>query len=305
MAPVKNSLTKLDRLPLDPGLLERVPFLVGRDSADWHIQAIGSITNQTYRLDVGQDSYVVRVAGPTTRYLDRAVETHNAAIAADLGLAPPVLFLDDKLLVTRFVTGARPLNATDLGDSSRLQQVGDLLSRLQRSARPFRGERHPFGEIDRYLGQYPDARSVALRRALQPVAVALAQSPRRLAPAHVDASAANFLLGGDGRLWLVDWEFSSMADPAWDPASVLMQRSAHDDEAAQRFVAAVLGDAGEAALARIGLFRIALCLVAGSWCAMEAAARGDDALMRTADTYLHRGEGFLADSRVPRWLEAV
>ena len=33
MAPVKNSLTKLDRLPLDPGL-ERVPFLVGRDSAD-------------------------------------------------------------------------------------------------------------------------------------------------------------------------------------------------------------------------------------------------------------------------------
>ena len=222
-----------------------------------------------------------------------------------LGLAPPVLYLDDKLLVTRFVTGARPLSAGDLGDANRLQQVGDLLSRLQRSARPFRGERHPFGEIDRYLGQYPHARAVAFRRALQPVAAALARSPRPLVPAHVDASAANFLLGGDGRLWLVDWEFSSMADPAWDPASVLMQRAVHDDDAAQRFVAAVLGEAGEAALARIGLFRIALCLVAGSWCAMEAAARGDDALMRTADTYLHRGEGFLADPRMPRWLEAV
>jgi thiamine kinase-like enzyme len=292
-------------LPPDPALLERVPFLSGRDSAGWHIQAIGSITNQTYRLDVGQDSYVVRVAGSTTRYLDRAVETHNAAIAADLGLAPPVLYLDDKLLVTRFVTGARPLNAHDLADSSRLQQVGDLLSCLQRSARPFLGERHPFGEIDRYLGQYPHGRAVGFRRALQPVAAALARSPRPLAPAHVDASAANFLLGGDGRLWLVDWEFSSMADPAWDPASVLMQRAVHDDEAAQRFVAAVLGDAGEAALARIGLFRIALCLVAGSWCAMEAAARGDDALMRTADSYLHRGEGFLADPRVPRWLDSV
>jgi thiamine kinase-like enzyme len=292
-------------LPLDPALLERVPFLSGRDRAGWHIQAIGSITNQTYRLDVGRDSYVVRVAGQTTRYLDRKVETHNAAIAADLGLTPPVLFLDDKLLVTRFVTGARPLNAGDLGDSGRLQQVGDLLSRLQRSHRPFRGERHPFGEIDRYLGQYPHVRAVTFRRALQPVAAALARSPRPLVPAHVDASAANFLLGGDGRLWLVDWEFSSMADPAWDPASVLMQRAVHDDEAAQRFVAAVLGDAGEAALARIGLFRITLCLVAGSWCAMEAAARGDDALMRTADTYLQRGEGFLADPRVPRWLEAV
>jgi len=282
-----------------------VPFLSGRGRAGWQIEPLGSITNQTYRLDVGRDSYVVRVAGRTTRYLDRAVETYNAAIAAELGLAPPVLFLDDKLLVTRFVAGARPLNADDLGDPIRLQQVGALLSRLQRSPRPFRHERHPFGEIDRYLGQYPHPRAVALRRALQPVAAALARSPRPLVPAHVDASAANLLLAGDGRLWLVDWEFSSMADPAWDPASVLMQRAASDDEPVRGFVATVLGDAQDATLARIGLFKATLCLVAGSWCAMEAAAREDDALMRTAENYLGRGEVFVADPRMPRWLQAV
>ena len=282
-----------------------MPFLSGRGRVGWQIEPLGSITNQTYRLDVGRDSYVVRVAGRTTRYLDRAVETHNAAIAAELGLAPPVLFLDDKLLVTRFVAGARPLNADDLGDPTRLQQVGALLSRLQRSPRPFRHERHPFGEIDRYLGQYPHPRAVALRRALQPVAAALARSPRPLVPAHVDASAANLLLAGDGRLWLVDWEFSSMADPAWDPASVLMQRAASDDEPVRGFVATVLGDAQDATLARIGLFKATLCLVAGSWCAMEAAAREDDALMRTAENYLGRGEVFVADPRMPRWLQAV
>jgi thiamine kinase-like enzyme len=295
----------LDRFPLDPALLENVPFLSGRGRAGWQIEPLGSITNQTYRLDVGQDSYVVRVAGPTTRYLDRAVETRNAAIAAELGLAPPVLYLDDRLLVTRFVAGARPLSANDLADPARLQQVGALLSRLQRSPRPFRHERHPFGEIDRYLGQHPHARAMALRRALQPVEAALARSPRPLVPAHVDASAANFLLGGDGRLWLVDWEFSSMADPAWDPASVLMQRTSDDDEAARGLIATVLGDAGEAAVARIGLFKTALCLVAGSWCAMEAAARRDDALIRTAESYLDRGEVFLADPRMRDWLKAV
>jgi hypothetical protein len=84
-----------------------------------------------------------------------------------------------------------------------------------------------------------------------------------------------------------------------------MQRTFDDDEAARRFVATVLGDAEEAALARIGLFKTALCLVAGSWCAMEAAARRDDALMRTADSYLERGDAFLADPRMPGWLEAV
>jgi thiamine kinase-like enzyme len=292
-------------LPLDPALLESVPFLSGIGPDGWRIEPIGSITNQTYRVDVREDSYVVRVAGPTTRYLDREVETHNAAIAAELGLAPPVLYLDDKLLVTRFVTGARPLNAGDLANPNRLQQVGALLSRLQRSPRPFRHERHPFGEIDRYVGEYPHARAMALRQALQPVEAALARSPRPLVPAHVDASTANFLLGGDGRLWLVDWEFSSMADPAWDPASILMQRAANDDALAQRFIAAIFGEASGRALARVGLFETAICLVAGSWCAMEAAARGDAGLMQTAERYLDRCAVFLADPRMAHWLQSV
>ena len=292
-------------MPLDPALLQRVPFLSGRDRGEWRIEPLGSVTNQTFRLDDGQDSYVIRVAGPTTGYLDRAVETHNAAIAADLGLAPPVLYLDDALLVTRFVAGARPLTAGDLQDPGCLRQVGGLLSRLQRSSRPFRHQRHPFGEIDRYLGQHAHPRAVTFRRALRAVEAALVRAPRPLVPAHVDASVANFLLGADGRLWLVDWEFSSMADPAWDPASVLMHRAPDDDASARDFVAAVLGDAGEATLARIGLFKTSLCLVAGSWCAMEAAARRDDALMQAADRYLARGEVFLADRRMPHWLATV
>ncbi len=167
-----------------------MPFLSGRGSDGWHIEAIGSITNQTYRLDVGQDSYVVRVAGPTTRYLDREVETHNAAIAAELGLAPPVLYLDDKLLVTRFVTGARPLSASDLADPTRLQQVGALLSRLQRSSAPVSGTSAIRSARSTAISANTRTRAPwRLRRALQPVEAALARSPRPLVPAHVDASA--------------------------------------------------------------------------------------------------------------------
>jgi thiamine kinase-like enzyme len=304
-APVKNSLTKLNASPFDLDLLDRVPFLAGCARSDWRVERIGSVTNQTFRVTAGADSFVVRVAGSTTHYLDRGVETHNAAIAADLGLAPPILFLDDRLLVTRFVSGARPLGAGDLDDPMVLLDVAALLKRLQGSDRSFAHERHPFGEIDRYLGQHAHPRGLALRRAAQPIAGALERSPRTLVPAHVDASAANFLRDANGRLWLVDWEFSSMADPAWDPASILMQRRASEDALVRDFVAAVFGDASERTLARVGLFETALCLVAGSWCAMEAAARGDAALMRTADGYLDRCEAFLADPRMPRWLQAV
>jgi thiamine kinase-like enzyme len=295
----------LRRSPFDLELLERVPFLAGRDRAGWRIERIGSVTNQTYRVTVDAESYVIRIAGPTTRYLDRAVETHNAAIAAELGLAPPILFLDETLLVTRFVSGARPLTAADLDDPATLLEMAALIARLQRSGRPFRAERHPFVEIDRYLGEYAHARAVALRRASAPVEAALARSPRPLVPAHVDAAAANFLRGEDGRLWLVDWEFSSMADPAWDPASILMQRAVDDDTPAQRFLAAIFGEASARLQARVGLFETALCLVAGSWCAMEAAARGDAPLMQTAERYLDRCAVFLADPRMTHWLQVV
>jgi thiamine kinase-like enzyme len=282
-----------------------VPFLAERGATAWRAEAIGSVTNQTYRVTAGEDSYVVRVAGPTTRYLDREVEAHNAAIAADLGLAPPILFLDDRLLVTRFVTGARPLTHADLEDPERLLQVASLLARLQGSVRLFAGVRHPFGEIDRYLGQHAHARAVALRATARPVEAALKRSALPLVPAHIDAGAANFLLAADGSLLLVDWEFSSMADPAWDIASVLMQRSADDDGLARQFVAAILGEASEGTMARIVLFKTALTLVAGSWCAMEAAARGDSALMKIADAYLDRCTGLLSDPRLVHWLQAV
>lgn len=304
-APVKNSLTTLTRPSFDPSLLQRVPFLAGRDPADWRAEPIGSVTNQTFRVCADGESYVVRVAGATTRYLDRAVEAHNAAAAAALGLAPPILFLDDALLVTRFIEDSRPLAAADLEDPAVLLKVAAVLRRLQQSPKPFAGVRHPFGEIDTYLGHHADPRAAQLRTAARPVEAALARSPVGLVPAHVDASAANFLRCADGTLMLVDWEFSSMADPMWDVASVLMQLPRDDDALARRFVAGVLGSADDRMLARVRLFRAALLLVAGSWCAMEAAFRGDRVLAQTAGNYLDRGAVLLADPRMAGWLQAV
>ena len=279
--------------------------MAGHEPVEWRVEALGSVTNQTFRVTAGTESYVVRIAGQTTRYLDRAVEARNAAIAADLGLTPPILFLDPTLLVTRFVAGSRPLTAADLNDPKLLLEVAALLARLQHSRVPFAGERHPFGEIDTYLGQHAHPRATALRRAARPIEAALARSAKPLVPAHIDAGVANFLLSGDGSLLLVDWEFSSMADPAWDVASVLGYRPDGQDELSRRFVAAVLGEAGDRTMARIALFTAAMSLVAGSWCAMEAHFRQDNALMHVADNYLDRCAAFLGDPRMPSWLQAV
>ena len=304
---VKNSLTTLNHLPFDTSVLAHVPVFARRDLSRLRAEPLGSITNRTYRLRwdgaLDEDSYVARIAGPTTRYLDRETEAHNARIAHDLGLAPPVLFLDEHVLLTRYVDGARPLAAADLEDPKRLSQIAAMLRRMQSSARPFRHARDPFENADSYIQAHPHPRSLAMRHALEPVAHALAASPMPMVPVHCDAGASNFVLCPDDTLLLVDWEFSAMADRAWDIATVFGQCG--NDAAARQFAVEATGGGAPRMLARVELFRLALSLVAASWLAMEAAARRDDSLLEVADRYFDRGDALLRHPDLPRWLATV
>jgi thiamine kinase-like enzyme len=282
-------------------IIEAVPQLAGRPPGAWRFERLGGITNRTY-LVVGREvSYVLRVASPTTHYLDREVEAHNARVAGTLGIAPAVLHADARLLLTEFLPESRQLRLDDLRLPDRLGQVAGLLRRLQASPQPFRGARHPFGEIDKYLAMHADARATDLRRRAEPIAAALTAAPLPAVPAHVDATVANFLICGDDSLRLVDWEFSAMTDPCWDVSSILTQLP-FDPDLARRFTAEALGRDDSMVLARVALFRASMFLVAGSWCAMEAAFRSDAELDRMAQSYLDRCAEALAHPEMPHWI---
>ena len=285
-------------------IIEAVPQLAGQPPGTWRFERLGGITNRTYLVAGKEVSYVLRVASPTTHYLDREVEAHNARIAGTLEIAPAVLHADARLLLTEFLPGSRQLRLDDLRKADRLDEVADLLRRLQASPQAFRGARHPFGEIDKYLAMHADPRAADLRRRAEPIAVALAAAPLPPKPAHVDATVANFLICKDDKLRLVDWEFSAMTDPCWDVASILTQLP-FDPDLARRFTAKSLGRADSVILARVALFRASMFLVAGSWCAMEAAFRGDADLDRMAQAYLDRCAEALAHPELPHWIAGL
>lgn len=294
-------LTGLTPDPVESGIIEAVPQLGGRAAGFWRFEAMGGLTNRTYRVSGGGEVYVLRIAAPTTGYLDRIAEAHNARIAGDLGLAPPVLFADEKVMLTGYLAGARPLHDPDFDDPRRLDQIAGVLRRLQHSPTPFSGARHPFGEIDKYLRLHADERCLALRREAAPLAAAIAGECLPPVPAHVDPNPANLLLCADGALRMVDWEFSAMTDPCWDIAAILSQ-SAYDAAKLRAFTGLILDRADAALLARVALFRAAMFLVAGSWCAMEAAFRGDAVLAQMAERYLDHFAAALADPQMPRRL---
>jgi thiamine kinase-like enzyme len=269
-------------MTIDPTLqrlLISVPLLAERPAAAWQARPLAGMTNRNWRVTAGGADYVLRSAGASSqRYLSRQQEFHNVAIAADLGIAPTLLYGDPETGVTLqpFLDDARALTPDDFAVPEIARKVGALLARLHRSGRSFQGEMRAFPIIDTYMDLAADDRLRRLRARAQPLRAAMEADPVAMVPSHIDANPANFLLRADGTLLLIDWEYSAMCDPAWDIASVRMEGRV--DEAA---FAEGYGDMPEER--RLWLMRAALHLVAGSWTYAEIAggnaAPGLDAML--------------------------
>jgi len=257
-------------MTVDPelnNLLGSVPLLAARPAAAWQARPLVSMTNRNWRVTAGDADYVLRAPGASSqRYLSRAQEFHNAAIAADLGIVPPLLHADAKTGVTlqAFLADARALTPEDFAAPEIARKIGGVLGRLHRSGRAYQGVMQAFPIIDTYLELAADDRLRRLRARAEPIRVAMAAHPVALVPSHIDPNPANFLLRGDGTLLLIDWEYSAMCDPAWDVAAIEM--GGRIDHAAFRGGYGALP--GES---RLWLMRAALHLVAGSWTYAEIA----------------------------------
>jgi hypothetical protein len=85
--------------------LSQIPLFAGRSLDGLRVEPLDSLTNRSFKLTLGEEQFVLRIAGAgTASYIDRAGEAHNAQLAAAIGIAPTVLYVDpgSGLMVTRF-----------------------------------------------------------------------------------------------------------------------------------------------------------------------------------------------------------
>jgi thiamine kinase-like enzyme len=281
-------------------LLSSVPILKRRPAAAWQVRPLMGMTNRNWRVTAGDADWVLRAPGASSqRYLSRTQEFHNATIAAELGIAPALLYADAESGVTLqpFLADARALTPDDFAVPEIARRIGALLARLHRSNRAFQGRMQAFPIIDTYMGLAADDRLRQLRARAEPIRMALEADPVALVPSHIDPNPANFLMSADGGLMLIDWEYSAMCDPAWDIAAVQMEGRIDR--------AAFTEGYGELPSAhRLWLMRAALHLVAGSWTYAEIAggnaAPGLDAML---ERFLGGLERMLDDPALARHLD--
>ena len=204
--------------------IARVPMW--QDASDIEISSLeGGITNRNYRVDVGDESFHLRLAGENTELLgiDREREYQSALAAGELGIAPEVVYFirPEGYLVTRFIPG-RPILPDELRQPENIRLVLEALRKLH--AMPeipgvfnvFQVVRDYSEIAKRYNVQFPKNFDW-LTNQMNDAETALSTDPLTPAPCHNDLLNANFLLAD--KLYLLDWEYAAMGDIFFDLAN--------------------------------------------------------------------------------------
>lgn len=209
---------------------------------------LGGLTNRVFLIDSARGTHVLRIPGAgTEEYINRKVEAVAARAAARAGVSPEVLATtDDGLMLTAAIPNAVTLSPEGFASiPGAPTRAAEVLRKLHASGETFDFRFELFAMIDDYLKvlsgktvDLPDGYHDVLASA-EAVRAALNARPLPLAPCHCDPLSENFI-DADGRMWLVDWEYSGMNDPLWDLGDVIVEaRLAPDNEA--EFVQAYFG----------------------------------------------------------------
>lgn len=289
--------------------IRRIP--AWRQASDLRATPLGGgITNHNFRIDVGGDSYVLRLVGDSTDLLgiDREVELAASRAAAAVGVGPEVIdFLrPEGCLVTRFLDG-HPVGPEDIGRPAMIGRVAETL-RVVHGMPPIPGRFSAFEVVDRYAElarrrQVPFPPDfIGLRGQLESIRTILPNDGLR--PCHNDLLNANFL--DDGRLRILDWEYAGMGDVFFDLANFSRN---HDFEPEQDRVLlqAYFGEAGPGRFARLRLMRVASDMREAMWGLLQSGISSLDFDFRTyADKHFRRAAEGIGDPDWNDWLkEAV
>jgi thiamine kinase-like enzyme len=207
----------------------------------------GGITNHNFKVVVGGEAFVLRIGGNDTALLgiDRTVELEASRNAAGLGIGPEVvMFLEPEgYLVTRFVPGETGLVT--------VEEAALVLRRLHRGP-PIAGRFDSFRVVETYASTAAEAGVEPPAAFAEAKLLADRIEERRgehvVTPCHNDLLAANFIHGE--RLWVVDWEYAGMGDPAFDLANFAVNNGLDEDGDVELLDAYGGGDLGTHILMR-------------------------------------------------------
>ncbi len=206
----------------------------GRNLDNIQIRQIGGLSNKNFKVQIGQDAYVLRVPGNGAEdMVDRKFEEANSSKASKLGINPAVRFFDSRtgIKLVDFISGAETLNGATIQHLQNLVQVVHILKTLHTSNVRFNNDFNVFREILNYEQLMKRSGAVMyegydeIRDKVFRLEDKLNVYGVTLTACHNDMVAENFVKSDSGKIYLIDWEYSGMNDPHWEFAALFLENS--------------------------------------------------------------------------------
>ncbi|MCR2045733.1 phosphotransferase [Acetatifactor muris] len=197
------------------------------------IWRLGGNTNRTYHVVLGDENeYVIRIPGEGTEELIvRKNENVSTALANKLNIDARLLhFGEDGAKVSEYIMGAITMFPGELQKESRIVQMTELLKRLHTCGEDTGIYFEVFdmaagyeriiteNEVPMY-NDYLQIKSTVMD--IKKEVDAVCEIIR--VPCHNDALCENWVVDGNGRMYLIDWEYAGMNDAMWDLADVSIE----------------------------------------------------------------------------------
>ncbi|WP_027218227.1 choline/ethanolamine kinase family protein [Butyrivibrio fibrisolvens] len=197
------------------------------NDGDWKdIQRLGGMTNHSYEItrNDGQE-YLVRIPGEGTEELiNRLDERKSTELACKLGIDSPLLYFgDDGRKVMKFIHDPQQMSEEVMIRRDNLLQAAEIFYKLHTCGIDTGVRFEVFEMADLYekiireggVAFYDDYENVK-KTVMEIKAEVDSGGEAKRVPCHNDSLVGNWVLDGEGRLYLVDWEYSGMNEPMWD-----------------------------------------------------------------------------------------
>ena len=214
-------------------VLEALDLWAARPEGQPEVQRIGlGFTNYNWRVSwPDRTSHFVKSPGEKT---DGLIERETAVDASRkvglCGVAPQLLHVDlhSGVEIYEFLEGFRGATLIDLYDTDILEGILSGFRTVHRRER-FLSEATGFEQIDAHLdhlarlGIALPAQFTRLQPALAKARAAIEASGMDLEGTYNDAHITNYMIGPGKTVKIIDWEYASDNDPAWDLGGIAFE----------------------------------------------------------------------------------
>ena len=199
---------------------------------DFSIDRVGGMSNFNYKVLFGDKSYVLRIPGNgADGMVERENEELNSMLAQKMGIHPTIEYFNRKtgIKLVDYIENAETLNPTSIQEASNLEQIAAIYRTLHNSRVRERNDFNIFHEIDKYnflmeksgakmynSNRGGDSQVIVLEHRLNQMGV-------ELKPCHNDGVPENFIKDANGKIYLIDWEYSGMNDPVAELAALFLE----------------------------------------------------------------------------------